>query len=1310
MRCRHLMVAVVILTAAAAYAEPMGPPAERPLNVPASWLQFEIDWKPTWDETLQANPDNKWQAKLQEKPETAQNWQQICYIRRIETLKAMMKRWPAERQKHIDAYILIGQTYQKMGWPWWHSWWGYKLVQDFPDDPNAVQLGYQMVLSWGFGQYTHWGWYGYWIRPECRDWEFAIYEIIDKHKAGKLANGPAVRTAYSYYGWLLVDFVDYGSIHPFFDRMKELSKADAGFSSESENVLNQLGHDQQSRARGPLFDKTPAAREAQFELETRWAAQHADLFEKETPSFDVQAVQRLLDLMAETDSAPAGNEDRTPFWALLDKRLTSVPRERVAALVAAQNDAAKPTARTALAAGDGDKLLRAFRRYPLAPCLHEALVDLAERDIREGLSQWAVPVLWAVVTHTDDAALRGQAYAGLWVALSQDPADRAELDRAMKALGDDTRIQWRGAAAQAGEIKKQLLAQAPVVKSVPRITLPALEVRRIELPRGWPTDERNLDGPAADLGVHAPWPVSWIERVGSSLIVGAPTAVARFDAGAKEPAWMLNPPQRISDSAWPWSPPDARSTAISPYVSWRADRRPVRTGMGGGTAKGQLYCLMNTVEPPIVAAIDVFTGQPVWSTENGHGWDGMEPLSQPAESEGRLYVLAAPPEHRTANWRAHPRVDPATVHLVCLDADSGRVLWKRGIGWRPDARYDLARGSTRVLVQEGRVYCLSNVGLLARCGAHDGMLQWMQAYPLAVNRNGNAESINPRREGTGPVVVRPSGAGQTGAVLLVAPRDHTGVMAFVQDTGKLLWETPLVPSDRLIGATETAVVGINEHWLTALDLATGRQLYCREFPAGTGSAGILVGSDVVLVSGGVLHRVQADTGATLETRDLQAGADAEFTILPDATVVQIVPPPLAPPPGPSTAGKKLALPLEKIWSVPCESPRLLLRQDPTAGIGSFGLVTGRRVACVSREPTWRVTWDALLPRPPQAAGFTGNNLITADLWTLSARKVEDGRLRWSRPLRFAPAMIAGDETLAYAAATGSNAGTPHYAVLDALSGETRWSRCLGTEFFSTSQATLLRREPDGTRLLRVLMNYTDQATGAWGNGEVRIDAANGKVLGTLPVLGNGEGYWSQVVYDDNGFASFMIRGGSYWGGGEHMTVALGYDGKRLTDNWKRRFDFAASNSHYGRTGVHVRGHGVYARLDGYLLFFEPATGAETMYSVTRPGDVIQPFIFDFREDGDRLIVVSGLMGLKPPEKGQRSPAPTPQEQWRMYVDIFERATGKSMGRQELPGVLCCVTHTAYQTLAGYESQVRIDNDAIVITDINGVHIFASKAN
>jgi len=68
----------------------------------------------------------------------------------------------------------------------------------------------------------------------------------------------------------------------------------------------------------------------------------------------------------------------------------------------------------------------------------------------------------------------------------------------------------------------------------------------------------------------------------------------------------------------------------------------------------------------------------------------------------------------------------------------------------------------------------------------------------------------------------------------------------------------------------------------------------------------------------------------------------------------------------------------------------------------------------------------------------------------------------------------------------------------------------------------------------------------------------------------------------------------------------------------------------------------------------------------------------------------------------RSPAATGPTDWKMFVDVFDHATGWRIDRQQLPDVKCCVDIIAYRIMAGYDTQV-------VICDTGGIHVFAGPA-
>lgn len=1264
------------------------PPPPRTLDVPAEWLQFPIDWKPTWDETWKTNYSDAWPQQLRQDKRFANMAEQIAGFRKIELLQQMIKRFPGDKDNQITAYCAIADTFGRLGLHWWQAWWGKKLVEDFPDNTNAVSRGYSYFRGWG-----QFGMWFYWIHPDLREWEWGLHNAIDRYKAGKL---PAQETAWAYSGLASVyaDLMDYGQFHPLLRKMKELN-----FPQVSNQLMEQLGHGADGEAEVILNSSGP--NQLEFELEMRWeAAQHGDLYKDGNEPVRADEIQNLLDLISRTDARFKQGKRLTPYWTVLDQRLLEVPRSRLRPLIESQQKSAARMVEGLQRAGDANELFRTFRRYPFALCLQKLMIEQAEQEIRTGKCNWAVPAMREVARHADEDAVRLQAVVALWLALAQDPSGIQELKASMASVPDDTMVEWRGETLKAISVKTTLLAQTVDIANAAPLTLAQLPRRKILLPADWPSRELNFEGPHNDSGVHAPWPVSQVEKIGRSVIVSCSTAVARYDDDGATPAWYLNLPQNISR-------PDARDRFVSsePQHARHFIRRPVRTRYSPRIPdSGRLYYLFNTQFPPVVAAVDLFTGKIIWSSEGRHGWEGLMPLSQPVCAGGSLYVLAAPTElPRLTVANAPAPGEAATMYVVCLDASEGRVLWKRKLGSRDGSAVDLARGSSSLLVHEGNVYCGTETGLLASLGANDGMVEWLQPYPLAVHQRGGVISVNPIRGGLGPLMVRAPGAGRDDYVLISAPRDHSGILAFNRKTGKLLWETPLVPSDKLVGVAGKTVIGISAFWLTGLDLDSGNQVYCREFPEGTGSQATLTGGNVVLVSGGKACRIESSTGKTIEELDLNAGLDAEFTIVPDGTIVQVVPPSLIPAPGPSTAGRELKLPVKEVWTLPADNPQLFFREDPADKVEAFGVVSGRRVALVKRTPNWHAAWERLLPIHPQTAVWTGDRLVTAHKWTATSLGATDGKPQWTSRLPVIAASMGGDNRLVYAASCPGPGGQPYYAFVEAATGKRIWDTNVGSWKFGFTMQTLLRREPDDSPVLRVISRGMAFPDVGGRSGEALIEAGTGQVKARQPLVPQAWDLWSPVNYDPAGIG-FIGNTGM-----QGRLFAVPYSGgTNLIAGWERTLDLTPLRWLSRYVGVNCRGSGYYARLPGQLLFYDTASKREISYDLSRQGNVIQPFIFDFREQGDKVIVVTGFLFLQAPAPQAHSPTPTLEDNWRMFVDVFDRATGKNIMRQTLPGVMSCVKIIAYQEMAGYETTVRILDDSIIVSDINGVHVFTSE--
>lgn len=204
-------------------------------------------------------------------------------------------------------------------------------------------------------------------------------------------------------------------------------------------------------------------------------------------------------------------------------------------------------------------------------------------------------------------------------------------------------------------------------------------------------------------------------------------------------------------------------------------------------------------------------------------------------------------------------------------------MWESILGWQPNTLLDPARGAGGLTIGHGSIHISNNSGLVAKCDVRDGAVRWVRGYPCVANSEPLADAFG--REGSPPLI-----AGDT---LFVAPRDHSGVMAFHRETGEFIWETVAVPSDRLMGVGGGAVFGMDGRRLCALDQKTGRTLWSREFPNGTGAQGAVVGDHVIIASGGRVHRIAAANGNIVDSAQFGPLRQAKPVILESGWLVRV---------------------------------------------------------------------------------------------------------------------------------------------------------------------------------------------------------------------------------------------------------------------------------------------------------------------------------------------------------------------------------------------------------------------------------------
>jgi outer membrane protein assembly factor BamB len=182
-------------------------------------------------------------------------------------------------------------------------------------------------------------------------------------------------------------------------------------------------------------------------------------------------------------------------------------------------------------------------------------------------------------------------------------------------------------------------------------------------------------------------------------------------------------------------------------------------------APGWLVCLDLAAE-----------GRLVWkvAAEEGCAWEGS-----PVADRGGVYVA----------MRRHD-VRPQAM-VACLDADTGRVRWRRIVcSAETPARGALPECSHNLLtLADGMLYFNTNLGAVAALRADDGRTAWVSLYPRALAGEMSSPAAHWRRD--------PSPCLLDHGTLLAAPADSPRIFAFDAATGMMLWQTGAEVEDAL---------------------------------------------------------------------------------------------------------------------------------------------------------------------------------------------------------------------------------------------------------------------------------------------------------------------------------------------------------------------------------------------------------------------------------------------------------------------------------------------------------------------------------
>jgi outer membrane protein assembly factor BamB len=1219
---------LLFAASSASFAASLPPPRE-PDGFPKKWTEITVSRKATWDETLSASyNEQNWLQTIGGSEDLQQAADVIVRLRRIALLEAMVGHFPDQAQKRAEACRTISDLYLGLGDRTRAVQWLKRLADDMPGNTGVADEAYAGILRCA-DPYTS--------LPNGRAWvEYAAGGIIalEKSDAAALAKKR-----------LLGLQLQEGDYEAELRMLHRLAAADgkatwwadevallsaAGHLAAAADLCEAEGKTQEARAfraRTQAIDLREIGKSPPRSLEMRLRALQSKERAGDPALGDAELVQETIKACA--DAGALWNEDashRAQCWLTVDRMLRGLKPAALDPLRELQERSGGPFVQELMPASDESEIDRLFTRYPWSASVHARMIAFAETALREGRWDEALRAFHDVAAHSADTDLIASVYVGSWLAIAEGRGSHEALDAAMRAVPDDAALPWKGELVPAEDVKQAIRGLLPhglgdlgsfANLRRQKLRLPYVLASDHPLPHGNSPVPRHL----------GPWPVSRIEPAGESIFIMGPRRVACYNRNTMALRWeqlsdpTLDMPTRVRASA------DAGAFALRTVAigSIRSSAVTIRSDSAQSPAAVYGLFFHSSVQGTLyeVTALDAQTGKPLWRTRERPEWNELEPLSEPVAAAGAVYVVAT---------GAGDGADcPAS--LMCMDAETGATRWKTALGRLPaggDLR-KLARFGAGVTVNGRAVYVSTSLGLLACCDARDGTVEWVRAYPSALQTGRRANQC--RREGAAPLVV--------GNRLFVAPRDHSGVIALDSDTGNTLWESILSPSDHIVGMVGATLVIRAGAELAGLDAASGQDLWTKSVGPSTGAPDQLAGTNVFVLSRSNLRRLDAATGQDLEEVPLSPPPGTEYALLPDGTLLDVCveqnPLPAAAMAG--TCGPP-RVPLTNDWSLPCAYPLLVL---PAAGQGptnTFGVLSGRSFSCVKTQPRCELVWRAILGDGADSIGFHGRLVIAARGRKLTALDAMDGALRWSLTLPFDPQVVGGDERAVFA---GDLTLQGRIAAVDPETGRILWLRWFGEEprFGKGPLGWIaMDRDPAGASALKLYWKAALFGKEGWRQAVADVDALSGTIQDVQPFMPD-EPQWPAYMFfgDSRTYVrnQRFLYGASRAGFHREAVACIGRDSQvrffslgqasDLAPGWKRSVGPEVERR-VGALGFYTTSAGVYLKQLERLFAFEAATGREVVYDLSSATTTTARIIMNVQETGDALTVISG--GRPPP--------------------------------------------------------------------------------
>ena len=1287
--------------------------------------EVRIEWRDGWDATYAANKE-RWAKELERLERDRGRREGRLRLRLVRLLEALAAKYPGEADKRIAGCREIADHLVRLGLRGRANYVLRTLVDESPGRADLAAWACTRIL-----EVTPWD------QPhgtaEGRQWvAYAARRVLALHRAGHLpASHPAVAQAQRA---MVVAWTAQGRWMEAAELLGELAGSSesgewrrvaeaelfyaAGRSGEAlrrfqgiqSREFRSLAAERVRRITESGLDAPPTYPGA-VGMEVRWEALRGRPL--------AETAGRLLTLVQE-DAAGGnlvawGEWRHTSLWAAVARHVSSLGAEAARPLREAGAAAAARRLDTARRAGTVGALLAVYRRHPWSAAGHRALLEYGEAALRRGQAGLALRAFRDVASHASDAGVRARAQVGLWLARAQEGL-REALDAAFEGTDPEALYPWMGRPTPAQAIWERLLAGAAArPQQAEALPLSGLELRAVRTPpvAPWPWEVLGRRMPSGLQDALAPLPVD-VRLLGGNVVLGGPQVLCGFGRDPARPRWIRAP--RVMAGVQ-----GRREEPRGRYLTIPGTFRPA---VAGGRLVTRWGLDSSRRHPTAVAAFDAASGEMRWSTAGDPAWEGTWPVGDPAVADGRVYVLAVP--------RARARVLPVVpIDLVCLDAERGTLLWRQWLASQDftltgasdsalrDVHFDLVHYGNAVTVHDGAVYCSTNLGFVARCDARDGLVEWTRAY-RRVWLGGNVLRVL-RRLGSPPMVA--------GGRVIFAPRDQAGAFAVERETGRLLWDSPFVASDEVVGRVGGTLLLRDVHSVAALDVATGRTRWHRRFDDELLGRPALAGRTVVVSTRSKLQRLAADTGRLLDERAWGADGPMRSCVVSGRVLAGLAERPAAAPQRQAgtplnrraPAGPvPLRLPLKKCWTLRRPNPRLIVPPPEAKLDGKVYVLSHGTLECVRLTARGAVEWQRPFAPGFSALAWAPNTILFVYPRRVTAVDASTGDLRWETDTAFpvrrwtlaGPYLVLRDYD-------------PHHrgrrtAVVEVASGKLLWDRSFRGLGSSNRWEDHLPHVGWDGKNIHVLGHLTLNEKGYYS---VVCRPTDGRVLAVRRFLPKGQ-RWPEAMHLADG-AAFAIDHGkvvrelSLTGGEPRAYRANLRDlnfshlrALRLTGQWlqvhhhERERDIQwvlrrgdpAYELRRDRPGD-IRGDLLYEPGAHTLTVLHlPTKRQRVRYTVPATRGFYNR-VLHFAEQGDTMLVVSGL------DEGphwQRRPA-------RLRIDTFDRRTGQHRAGQVLDDVpyWTFVVHRDWRDHTAHHTQAACRDGVLVLTDLHGLHAFTA---